>query len=205
MKTSNLFLTALVVTSLTFTSCSKSEDITVVGTTENGNGAVNNNGGGTVVITKTAVMSATIDGTNFTGFKPSGFPFTAATKLETFNSNKYLKIQGGDTASLIAHYELDLYIPEAQWKTGTFNLNEKNTDLGNGQNSFAHLTVLGRSEVYTTNTKKGTITITDYDTVNKKIKGTFELTYVEINNAGNSSAEYTVKNGSFEYSLDALK
>ncbi len=192
MKKNNLVLSVLALIAVSVSSCSKSEDVIPT------NNVVTNN----TTVEKVATMTVKINDVQFNNFKPAGFPNVKATKMETFNGKKYLKIEGGDTSELIANYQLYIYIPESQWKVGTYTLNEMNVDTRDGENSFSHLNVVGRSDVSSTNTTQGTITITEFNKTTNKIKATFNFNYSEINNNGNSSAVFSAKEGYINYSLD---
>jgi hypothetical protein len=199
-----IVLSVLVLIAVSISSCSKSKyddaiSPTSVVPTTNVIPTTNNNGtGGTTnTVVEFAAMSLNIDGVQYNNFTPAGFPSVKATQVETFNGVNYLKIEGGDASN----YQILIYVPESQWKTGAYNLNEMSVDTRNGENSFIHLNVFGKSDVASTRIAKGTLNITEFNKTTNTIKAYFDFDYFEIYNNGNSSEVLSAKNGSINYSL----
>jgi hypothetical protein len=207
-----IVLSVLVLIAVSISSCTKSKydeaiaPTSVVPTTNiiptTGGTTTNNGTGGTTTTTPVvefATMSVNIKDVQYNDFKPAGFPSVKAIQLVNFNGVNYLKIEGGDTSN----YQLLIYVPENQWKTGTYNLNEMDIDNRDGGNSFSHINVLGfgKSFIATTNVTQGTITITEFNKTTNTFKAYFNFDYTEIYTSGNSSEVFSAKNGIISYSL----
>jgi hypothetical protein len=114
---------------------------------------------------------------------------------------RYLWIQGVTSDNLSTLSEIDLYIPSNLFSTGTYSLSEVNnfedvlycqvkmlTNPGSGISTYNQIT-------------GGTITITEFNLVTRRIKGTFSFDYDKLINS-NPSGSFQVTNGTFNYGLD---
>ena len=168
-----------------------------------------------VVILNTEIipnfMSANINGIQFNNLKPMDY-VDASTKqvtIETYTTEginyKYLLIQGSNiTMNSFASNEsliINLRIPQSQWNVGTYDLVSENATIMNGSKSSIGFYDLGRGNK-TISVEQGSIRVTDFDIVAKRIKGNFNITYYLITNNDIVEGPFTLTNGTFNYELD---
>ncbi|NJM80363.1 MAG: hypothetical protein HC854_13480 [Flavobacterium sp.] len=156
-------------------------------------------------------MSANLNGFQYDGLKPMDYVdgSTNESKVEVYtieqSNYNYLLLQGSDITSngVVAANSIiiDLRIPQGQWNVGTYDLQDGNSVIMNGNNSCVDLYNLG-SGLKTHSITNGSITITEFDTVNRVIRGTFNFTYY-IQNDMAVEGPYTLTTGTFNYKLDA--
>ncbi len=156
-------------------------------------------------------MSANINGIQFNNLKPMDY-VDASTKqvtIETYTTEginyKYLLIQGSNiTMNSFASNEsliINLRIPQSQWNVGTYDLVSENATIMNGSKSSIGFYDLGRGNK-TISVEQGSIRVTDFDIVAKRIKGNFNITYYLITNNDIVEGPFTLTNGTFNYELD---
>ena len=156
-------------------------------------------------------MSANINGIQFNNLKPMDY-VDASTKqvtIETYTTEginyKYLLIQGSNiTMNSFASNEsliINLRIPQSQWNVGTYDLVSENATIMNGSKSSIGFYDLGRGNK-TISVEQGSIRVTDFDIVSKRIKGNFNITYYLITNNDIVEGPFTLTNGTFNYELD---
>lgn len=156
-------------------------------------------------------MSANLNGFQYNGLKPMDHVDASSNeiKVEVYtieqSNYSYLLIQGSNTTvngtvnsnSII----IDLRIPQSQWNIGTYDLQDGNTVIIDGNNSSVDLYNLG-SGLKTQSITNGSITITEFDRTNRTIKGTFNFTYY-IQNDTVIEGPFNLTTGTFNYKLDA--
>lgn len=159
----------------------------------------------------TNFMSANINGVQFNNLKPMDYvdASTKQIKIETYTTEginyKYLLIQGSNTPiNTVANSEsilINLRIPQSQWAVGSYNLTSTTATPMNGSNSCIGFYDLGRG--YKTATiEQGSIRVTDFDVVAKRIRGNFNITYYLTTIDNIVEGPYTLTNGTFNYELD---
>ncbi|MGJ8665720.1 MAG: DUF6252 family protein [Patiriisocius sp.] len=157
-----------------------------------------------------ALMTANIAGEQFNDMKPFLYGITDATRVVTFSSSNenFLAIQGNSAytnTNLENTKEINLFIPESQWSPGTYALK---SDPTSGGNAVSNVNII-YNDSSTPSTQAyeeedGRITITNFNTNERIIEGTFEfrfkLYYVDSNTY---SDILQCQNGTFRYALDA--
>lgn len=181
----------------------------LVNTNGNSNVELDNNFSNTEVIT--TFMSANINGFQFDNLKPLDYLNETCKEISVHNfatedgNFRYLLLQGSNTTingvidaqSLI----INIRIPQSQWALGTYELQDVNSVLIDGNNSCVEFYDLGRG-IKTELIEQGTITITEFDLANKRIRGTFSLTYYQLNNSNAVEGPFELTTGTFNYKLD---
>lgn len=161
--------------------------------------------------TEPTFMSADVNEVPYSNLKPlTYFDITSAqTSVETYHitpliSYNYLLLQGSDvtlnSAVQASSIIINIRIPESQWAVGTYELKDQEITGFNGVDSCASLVEIGT--VKKTKSISGTLTITEFDIVNRVIKGTFSFSYLRQNGAI-TEGPYQLNNGAFKYKLDA--
>jgi hypothetical protein len=158
-----------------------------------------------------ALMTANLDGEQFDNMKPNGFNlFNSAIGIETYsyaNDDTYIRIQGNSTYQNITPTEftkeITISIPESSWSVGTYNLADGVVYDDNGVIPTPHYGIVyfnndGYTQAFE---NEGTITITEFNLVDRVIRGTFEFTYVRSGN-NEEIGPFDCTNGTFDYSLD---
>lgn len=155
-------------------------------------------------------MSANLNGFQYNGLKPMDYVDASSNevKLETYSIEEsnynYLVLQGANiTVNGTVESEsviIDIRIPQSQWSVGTYDLQDGNTVIINGNNSCVDLYNIG-SGLKTQSITNGSITITEFDTTNRRIRGTFNFTYY-IQNDTVTEGPFTLTTGTFNYKLD---
>lgn len=165
-----------------------------------------------------AMMTANIDGTQENNMRPNGFGLLSdkAVNVVTFsyaNDFDYIKIQGDNTWSEIfpsnTTKEINLFIPENTWQEGTYTLLsypvDPDDDLNGYTEVYPHVDVNffynDNASAFVDDTE-GFLTITNFDSVNRVISGTFEFQYLKSEDAGDVSGPYQCNQGTFTYSLN---
>ncbi|UKM64250.1 hypothetical protein GSB9_00797 [Flavobacteriaceae bacterium GSB9] len=158
-----------------------------------------------------AFMTANLKGKQFNDLKPTGYFFNGvAVSLDNFfvenEKINYLKVQGGTNIFLIDNLtEINLYIPENNWEVGTYDLNidprAYDSDSKEIPTPFISL-VLTEGQLNYNALEGGKITITEFNLVERVIKGTFEFPFEEVSGNSSGTEIFQCKNGTFDYSLD---
>jgi len=156
-------------------------------------------------------MNAIIDGAIYNNMKPFVFNFGSDTAVLIVTHDEgetyYLKIQGGfylDVGLLgePGEREINIFILEDHWAEGTYVLDNSSTNI-DGEN-VDYLTVIyfdGTTD--STYNLSGTLTITEFNIVDKVIRGTFDYTFNRVEDVtGNVNGPLEVT-GDFEYPLNA--
>ena len=97
------------------------------------------------------------------------------------------------------------YIPENNWEVGTYDLNINprayDSDSKEIPTPFISL-VLTEGQLNYNTLEGGKITITEFNLVQRVIKGTFEFPFEEVSGNSSGTEIFQCKNGTFDYSLD---
>ena len=156
------------------------------------------------------LMAAKINGTQYTYLRPFGYGVLGndQSRVVTYNDepdNFYLHLQGGNETNFVVgdpgDLEINLFIPISEWHLGTFDLVSELTDGRDGTNSFVNF-IYSNNGVALTKEVAGTITITEFNTTTRKIKGTFSFKYIQVMNDDTEQGPFDVLNGTFDYNLD---
>jgi len=177
--------------------------------TENSNwvGPVRVNGGVTTPVTY-AYMNANVKGEQFNAMKPYLYTFTGANaKLTTLDNDlgRLLWIQGNSNPfsnTIDDLIEINIRIHENFWNPGTYPLTSNNTtsqpavtvDLIDARNDTPLSTI--EREL------PGTLTILEFNSATRRIRGTFTFTYTESNDNG-ETGPFSVLSGTFDYEVPA--
>jgi len=164
-------------------------------------------GASAVVDTTPALMTANIDGTQFNVLRPYLYSVTGTDVIVTGSASsgdvRYLKIQGTDndtSINLSNSREIDLHIPMSKWAPGTYVLH--NDSVNTTEECWVSLLLFTTPDV-DANVVTGTLTVTEFNTGTKRIKGTFSFSYDKIDSVtGASLGTFQVTNGTFNYGLD---
>ncbi|MEM5566206.1 hypothetical protein WNY78_13885 [Psychroserpens sp. AS72] len=176
---------------------------------------IDNLGDCTLVIsnpTNEALMTANLDGEQFDVMKPNGYNlFNSAIGMVTYsyaNDDDYIRIQGNSTYQNITPSEftkeITIWIPESSWSVGTYNLADGVVYDDNGVMPTPHYGIVyfNNDDYPQAFENEGSITITEFNLVDRVIRGTFEFTYRRSGDAG-EIGPFNCTNGTFDYSLDA--
>jgi hypothetical protein len=158
-----------------------------------------------VVDTSAAMMTAKIDGVQYNMMQPYFYPLTDDVQVE--NEQNYpaepmfLWVQGDtNITGLTNQKEINLHIPNSKWAPGTYNLL---WDNGYQQaECWVKFILLTTPDVNARNCT-GTLTVSEFNTATRRIKGTFAFTYEKFDGlTGVSLGIFSVANGTFNYGLD---
>lgn len=160
-------------------------------------------------VSESLFMSGELNGFPYQNLKPltylneSSFQTTLETYVTPLTSHKYLVLQGTDmridgtpSAESIL---INIRIPQSQWAVGVYELKDDVSFPMNGLNSCIGLVEAGAGNK--TKSLSGTISITEFDPIAKRIKGNFNFTYFRENDAL-LQHQLTFTNGTFNYKLD---
>lgn len=153
-----------------------------------------------------ALMTANIAGVQFNNMKPYLYGVTG-NDVNVLNNGapagdpRYLWIQGDTSDNLSTLSEIDLYIPSNLFAPGTYTLSEVNNFEDVLYCQVKMLTNPGSSISTYNQITGGTITITEFNLVTRRIKGTFSFDYDKLINSM-PSGSFQVTNGTFNYGLD---
>ncbi len=148
-----------------------------------------------------AFMSGIFNGVAMSNMRPAwyGGSFGGTEEVDVnydYNYDRFLELQGNGLGGL----QLSIWIPEVQWAVGTYQLFDHDVYTTPSSNAWL---VQNLPAVSSTNIISGTITITEFSLVTKKIKGTFSFTYDNFMVAGGpNQGPYQVTNGTFDYKLN---
>lgn len=154
--------------------------------------------------TSPAMMTANIDGTQYNNMQPFMYPITPDVHVENQGAFPdyplFLWIQGDtNITGLTNQREINLHIPNSKWAPGTYNLI---WDAGYEQTEcWVKFVLLTTPEYHATNCT-GTVTVTEFNTVTRRIKGTFQFSYIKVDANSNPVGTFQVTNGTFNYALD---
>lgn len=178
------------------------------GSTSDWTGPVSNTSGNSP--SSHALMTANIKGVQYNNLVPylwSLFPDNAVlVRYFSGQDEPYIQIQGNSEPSATTFEntkEINLFIPERAWSPGTYNLGTDYEVNGIPQPNV--------NLVYSDNNEPtaqafegdfGTITVTEFNTTTRVIKGTFEFTFELYYTAGGIGGPFQCLNGTFDYSLD---
>lgn len=150
-----------------------------------------------------ALMTANIDGKQYNNLTPFGYA-ALGQDVKVQNNGapegypRFLWIQGDSNIPFSDpdYREINLHIPDDKWVVGTYDLYER-YDLYEGTACQGTL-LLPSGEPGATITS-GSLTVTEFNLITKRVKGTFSFSYKKYG----SSTIYQVANGTFNYGLDA--
>lgn len=146
-------------------------------------------------------MAGTFNGTPMSNMRPTWYGGTFGGLEEVavnydYNHDRFLQLQGNGLNGL----QLNIWIPETQWAVGTYTLFDH--DHYNTPSTNAWL-IQNLATVSSTDIVSGSITITEFNLITKRIKGTFSFTYENFMTAGGpNQGPYQVTNGTFDYKLN---
>lgn len=159
-----------------------------------------------------ALMTANLNGEQFNDLKPNGYNIInqAATYVYFATSEEaYLKIQGSSTYTEInvtpSTKEINIFIPESYWAEGTYPLTVSGDIAEAGSLPYYAILYWNDDEYFQSYGLEAgaTMTITEFDLVNRVIKGTFEFQFMRANNTGDLViGPLNCLNGTFDYALD---
>ena len=163
----------------------------------------------TTPTTTATYMNATVNGQPYTGMKPYYYPFTglkAKLEISSANGDKILSIQG-DTDPLNPSpnnfVQINIKINQQYWTPGTYLLNPDNpTDPD--KVITADIIIVNATNPWETfeDELQGTLTITEFNSATKKVKGTFSFPYMLIDANSVETGPFQVTNGSFDFEAE---
>jgi hypothetical protein len=152
-------------------------------------------------------MDATINGTPYVGMKP--YMYTSAGAYAT-NATDYgpnvLQVQGSTDPSgtTPAFSIISLEIPRALWHTGTYAL-DPNADPQSATATAVLPNIVVYDAALTGNEAMelpgGTITITEFNTATRRIRGTFSFAYKTHSSEQGDQGPFEVSQGRFDYPI----
>ncbi|MBL0013301.1 MAG: hypothetical protein IPP30_05910 [Flavobacterium sp.] len=153
-----------------------------------------------------ALMTANIAGVPYNTMVPylysvTGNDITVLNGNPTVGQFTYVQVQGVTSDIVANSYQLNLYIPSNLWSPGTYNLSDAIDFETADYCQLLLLTNYGAAEVTNNVLISGSVTITEFNEVTRRIKGTFSFRY-EKSVDGVVAGEYEVSNGTFNYALD---
>ena len=155
-------------------------------------------------------MNAKIAGTQYDNMVPLLFGVTDATRVVNFvtNDEPYLAIQGNSApndVTLANTKEINIFIPQSQWATGTYllyndsilnEIPQSHVNFVYFDNTIEHMQASEEGD--------GSITITEFNLEERFITGTFEFRFrLTAVSSGETSDIMECQNGVFTYELDA--
>ena len=156
-------------------------------------------------------MNANVNGVQYNQMKPAYYTVTGL-KVGVQISNtgseefRYLKIQGNSDPffTTTSGVEINLFLSEDYWQTGTYVLKSEH-EINNSEPDsypYVNLIIMESSPVVYENEINGSITITEFNSVTKRIKGTFNFSYMTTTDSMTYLGPFNVSNGEFEFSLE---
>lgn len=166
--------------------------------------AVSTGGGSTPLF-----MNAKVNGVQYNQMKPVFYTITGVEVGVDYNYNvadefKLLRIQGNSDPfnTSTNGVEINLFLSEAFWTTGTFVLKSASqTTSQETDYPYVDILVEESGDVIYENEVPGTITILEFNSTTKRIKGTFSFTYMRSDGNGNITGPFNVTNGEFDFPL----
>ncbi len=157
-------------------------------------------------VDNSALMTANIAGVQYNNMKPylysfSGNDISVQNPAPAAGEYTYVQIQGATSDNVPSSHQLNLYIPNNLWSVGTYNLSEAINFETADYCQVWLITNYGANPVTTNELISGSVTITEFNTVTRRIKGTFSFSYEKFLD-GVSAGVYQVTNGTFNYGLD---
>jgi len=152
------------------------------------------------------LMTANTEGVQYNNLVPFAWPTTGADvfmedQTTPLGIRKYLVLQGTDTPTTITHDDkrtIELYIPITKFAPGTYPISY---DYGFESNMCEAFISFHNDPQRGSSLYDGTITITEFNTTTKRIKGTFQFSYEKFNEYDEWIGDYTLT-GTFNYGLD---
>jgi len=153
-----------------------------------------------------ALMTANIAGVQYNTMVPylysvTGNDISVLNSSPTAGQFTYVQVQGVTSDIVASSHQLNLYIPSNLWSLGTYTLFDAIDFETANYCQLLLLTNYGAAEVTNNVLVAGSITITEFNVVTKRIKGTFSFRY-EKSVDDVVEGEYEVTNGTFNYALD---
>lgn len=158
-----------------------------------------------------ALMTANLDGVQYDYMVPYLYNVFNINAVRVVNfsgtDENFIHIQGNTTPDdvvLSNSREINIHIPESQWSEGTYTLEIWPTDSSGQAVSKINMIHLNISSGFTqVHDEEGTVTITEFNLTEKRIRGTFEFTYYISNPSTDEEiGPLQCLNGTFNYSLD---
>lgn len=153
-------------------------------------------------------MNANVNGVQYNQMKPAFYTITGLEVGLSINSNvgddfKFLKIQGDSDPFFTTNsgVEINLYLSEEYWQAGTYVLkSDYNFNSTPEGYPYVDLIIQEGTPVVYENEINGSITILEFNSVTKRIKGTFNFSY-NTSDGNVENGPFSVTNGEFEFSL----
>jgi hypothetical protein len=153
-----------------------------------------------------ALMTTNIAGVQYNTMVPylysvTGNDITVLNGNPTAGQFTYVQVQGV-TSNIVANsHQLNLYIPSNLWSPGTYTLFDAIDFETADYCQLLLLTNYGDLAVTNNVLLSGSVTITEFNEVTRRIKGTFSFRY-EKSVDGVVVGDFQVSNGTFNYALD---
>lgn len=154
-------------------------------------------------------MNANVNGVQYNQMKPAyytvtGLPIGVNEVVIDTGTIRTIKIQGNSDPffSTTSGVEINLILSQQYWQPGTYTLKSAfDTNNTASQYPFVDLIIQESGPVVYENEIPGTITITEFSNVTKRIQGTFSFNYMTSDGNGNQSGPFNVINGEFGFTL----
>jgi hypothetical protein len=152
-------------------------------------------------------MSANVNSQQHNDMKPYLYTYYGIkAKLENPNylpaDGKVLVVQGNTdplTPNSSSFTEIYINLSQAFWQPGTYVLNPATSTPSTRVEATMRI-VTSATDLTEEVPMQGTITIVEFDTVNKRIRGTFSFPYMEVSTTS-STGPFQVTNGTFDFSI----
>jgi hypothetical protein len=153
-----------------------------------------------------ALMTANIAGVQYNTMVPylysvTGDDITVLNSAPTAGQFTYVQVQGVTSNNVASSNQLNLYIPSNLWSPGTYTLFDAIDFETADYCQLLLLTNYGAAEVTNNVLLAGSLTITEFNEVTRRIKGTFSFRYQKSVD-GVVVGDFEVTNGIFNYALD---
>ena len=157
-----------------------------------------------------AFMTANINGEQYDDMKPNSYLFfpggVSVNGFFTRSDDDYLVMQGNSgyknpTFIDVTDQEINLKIPSAKWKEGTYVLYDDLNDIFEGVCYYTFFTHNNPDNIRKID-KAGEIVISKFSLDEKIIEGTFEFEYTLFNETDSTEEGPFTVTGTFDYSLD---
>lgn len=147
-------------------------------------------------------MNASISGDDYEGMRPPLYPDITASDVYTLlgdNSGMKILHLHGFTGSIFGNsISIEIFIRSNEWEQGVYTLYP---GRNNSEQCSVDLSIYNGSDINYYATEGGELSITNFDTANRLIEGTFKFPYASESESGTNEYDEWIS-GTFEFPLD---
>lgn len=151
-------------------------------------------------------MNANVNGVQYNGMKPYFYPVAGVNASLELGSSRVLSFQGHSNPLSTASnnfVEITIKLPQTFWQPGTYVLEGEGAAFQNDPKPAVNLIIVQGSNTFEVfeNEIPGTITILEFNSTTKRIRGTFNFRY-NLSENGVTTGPFNVTNGTFDFPVD---